>query len=89
MISETLTSCLTSDKDKKLLSDFEREKFPILHDIILNDDGFPDLYQKIKDIHISIPNFNVFRYQKLYMSHQNIKKSETLKSLKKDESLLP
>ena len=69
MIGETLGKCLTGDEDKRLLREFERDKFKVLHDIILNDDGFPDLYQKIKDIHISIPNFNVFQYQKLYMSN--------------------
>jgi len=66
MVSQTLQACLTTERDRQLLEKYELEKFNTLHKIILNDEGYPDLYQKIKDIHISIPDFNVFQYDKLY-----------------------
>jgi hypothetical protein len=51
------------DQKIERLEDFEKNKFLEMHQIILDDDGIPDLMKKIREIKFSIDDIYNIKYE--------------------------
>jgi hypothetical protein len=61
-ISETLQQVLPY-KETQTLAAFEKLRFNEMHQLILEDDGVPRLYEKIKDIRFDMEHMDFDNYQ--------------------------
>ena len=58
-------------KETQTLAAFEKLRFNEMHQIILEDDGFPHLYQSIQDIRFDIENIDFNNYQGIKLGRTN------------------
>ena len=56
-----------------MLSDFEKERFSELHRVILEDDGYPKLFDKYKEIMFDITKIDIQNYQGPKVKEENPK----------------
>lgn len=61
-ISETLQQVLPY-KETQTLAAYEKLRFGEMHQIILDDDGYPNLFEKFKQIRFDIGKIDVNNYQ--------------------------
>lgn len=60
-ISETLQQVLPY-KETQTLAAYEKLRFSEMHQIILDDDGYPNLFEKFKQIRFDIGKIDVDNY---------------------------
>ena len=66
-ISETLQQVLPF-KETQTLAQFEKVRFGEMHSIILEDEGFPNLYEKIREIRVDVGAIDYQKYQPIKMA---------------------